>query len=47
MGYAGNNDPQWIIPTAIASKEQGKATQKKGNEETQKKLVGFFSKIFD
>lgn len=30
MGYAGNNDPQYIIPTAIATKEA--ASNRTGNQ---------------
>jgi actin-related protein len=30
MGYAGNNDPQFIIPSAIATKEAPTASSRVG-----------------
>jgi len=33
MGYAGNTEPQFIIPSVIASKDASQVTQKKGVED--------------
>jgi len=33
MGFAGNTEPQFIVPTLIATKDAGQVTQKKGVED--------------